>query len=103
MENLSVKTKEKLKEQTITLIDGSFNPSDAADIINAVLDVKINFHKLKRISIMEGNTNDLCEYDTERIHELIKTKENIKEYFKDARLKGKKLNVDGIINISIKN
>lgn len=102
METLSITKKETVEEQKITLIDGTFNPSDAADIINAVLDVKINFHKLKRLSIIEGNSEDLCEYDSGRIHELLKAKEAAKQFFKDVRLQGQKLNIDSSITISVK-
>ena len=70
-----------------------------ADIINGVLDVKINYHKIKRISITEGNTNDLCEYDTGRINELLQAKEDAKVFFNKLRHSGKKLRINGIISI----
>ncbi|TYA84166.1 hypothetical protein [Seonamhaeicola marinus] len=89
----------KIKQQNIDLVDGTFNISDASDIINAVLDVKINHHKIKRLSIKEGDINDLCEYDTNRINELIKAKEDAKTFFKDLRYSGKKLRINGLITI----
>jgi hypothetical protein len=89
----------KTKHQNIDLVDGIFSVSDASDIINGVLDVKINYHKLKRLSITEGNINDLCEYDTGRINELLQAKEDAKVFFKELRHSGKKLRINGIISI----
>lgn len=97
--SLTTKFTEKVKQQNIDLVDGTFNVSDAADIINDILDVKINYHKIKRLSITEGNINDLCEYDTGRINELIESKEKAKLFFNDLRQSGKKLRINGIISI----
>lgn len=101
METQSISTKEINLDQEIKLIDGHFTPSEAGDIINSVLDVKINFHKLQRLSRTEGNANDTCEYDNSRIIELINAKHDAKDYFKDARLKGKKLRIESIITIQV--
>jgi len=102
MEAVSKKVKKsKNVQQEIKLIDGTFNPSEAADIIDSILDVKINHHKLKRLSITEGNAKDLCEYDNNRINELIDAKLDAKLYFKDARLKNKKLTIESTVTIKI--
>ncbi len=74
--------------------------SDAADIIDSKLKVKINFHELKRLSISE-NTKDLCEYDNVRIIEPADTKLDAKSYFNNARLQGKKLKTEGTITTSV--
>lgn len=87
--------------QKIDLINGSFTASEASDIINSVLNVKINFHKLQRLSITEGNNKDECIYDNARIDELIKERRIAKEYFSKARLEGKKLKMLSIIKIEI--
>ena len=88
-------------EQKINLIDGSFTPSEAADIINDVLLVKINFHKLQRLSITEGNLNDTGEYDSSRIDELLAEQQIAKDFFKNIRLQGKKLKINSTINITV--
>lgn len=98
---LTTETENTTETQEITLIDGLFNATDAADIIDAVLNVKINYHKLKRLSITEGNSEDMCEYDNSRINELLKAKETAREYFKNVRLNGGKLKIDSKISIAI--
>ena len=89
------------KAQKINLIDGIFTASEASDIINSVLKVKINFHKLHRLSITEGNEKDECAYDSSRITELMNEQIIAKEFFSQARLEGKKLKMSGIIQIEI--
>jgi len=101
METLQNTKKETMKNQNIKLIKGHFTPSEAGDIINAILDVKINFHKLQKLSITEGNENDKCEYDSGRIEELIDAKHDAKAFFSDARLKGKKLKIESLVSITI--
>lgn len=101
METTTV-TPETLKtKQQINLIDNVFTASEASNIINDVLKVKVNFHKIKRLSITEGNADDKCEYDSGRIHELLKEQEIAKDFFSQARLQGKKLKMTSTIHIEI--
>lgn len=87
--------------QKINLIDGTFTASEASGIINSILQVKINFHKLNRLSITEGNDKDECTFDNGRIAELINEQQIAKEFFSQARLNGKKLRMNSIIQIEI--
>ena len=87
--------------QKIDLIDGIFTASEASDIINSVLKVKINFHKLSRLSINEGNHKDECKFDSGRIAELINEQQIAKDFFTQARLDGKKLKMRSVIQIEI--
>jgi uncharacterized protein with FMN-binding domain len=87
--------------QKIDLIDGVFTASEASDIINSVLKVKINFHKLSRLSITEGNDKDQCTYDSGRIATLMNEQQIAKEFFSQIRLKGKKLKIHSVIQIEI--
>lgn len=89
------------KQQKINLIDGRYTASEASHIINSVLNVKINFHKLQRLSITEGNENDKCETDNGRISELMNEQAIAKEFFSQARLNGKKLKMSSTIHIEI--
>ncbi|WP_299338575.1 hypothetical protein [uncultured Psychroserpens sp.] len=89
------------KTQKIDLINGSYTASEASHIINSVLKVKINFHKLHRLSITEGNEKDKCEFDNGRINELINEQEIAKQFFSQARLDGKKLKMTSTIHIEI--
>lgn len=87
--------------QKIDLIDGKFTVREANNIINDVLDVKINFHKIHRLTITEGNQNDACEYDNGRINTLIDQRRIANEYFDSLRAAGKTLKITSTINISV--
>ena len=98
---LETKKENLLSEQKIKLIDGLFSAKEAADIIDAVLNIKINHHKLKRLSITEGNSEDLCEYDNGRIDELLKAKQDAKEYFNAIKEFGGRLRINSFIDITL--
>jgi hypothetical protein len=87
--------------QKIDFINGIFTASEASDIINSVLKVKINFHKLQRLSINEGNDKEECIYDNGRINELVNEQKIAEYFFSQARLKGKKLKIRSVIQIEI--
>jgi len=91
----------KKTAQKINLIDGTFTTSEAAHVINQVLDVKINFHKLQRLTRTEGNQEDACTYDNGRINELMAEQIIAKNFFSQARLEGKKLKMKSTIEITL--
>ncbi len=100
METIATPTLMKTS-QKINLIDGDFTASEAADIINDVLKVKINFHKIQRLSITEGNSKNKCEFDSARINELLNEQEIAKQFFSQARMQVKKLKMTSTIHITI--
>lgn len=89
------------KEQKINLIDGIFTASETADILNGMIDQKINFHKIHRLSITEGNHDDECSYDNGRIAELMQEKEKLTAFIKQVREQGGALQIKGNIEISL--
>ncbi len=100
METLSA-LKTETTQQQIKLIEGKFTASEAAGIINDVLQVKINFHKLNRLSINEADMSNACEFDNGRIHELYQAQEDAREFLNEMRQQGKKLTITSTINITI--
>ena len=95
-------TTQTATDQKINLIDGHFTPTEAGDILHAMLDKKINFHKLQRLSRTEGNENDACEYDSNRIVELIDEKGKLKDFLSTLRSEGRTLEIHSTINITVK-
>ena len=92
----AVKTKQKIQ-----LVHGTFTPSEAGDVILALLDEKINFHKLQRISWREGSDKANTEYPDGRIKELQEEKRIAKEFIASVRNEGKTLKIDGVLNITL--
>lgn len=54
----------------IVLIDNSLSKSEAKFLLRAFINEKLNFHKLRRLSITEGNNKADVSWDNERIAEL---------------------------------
>ena len=88
-------------EQKIQLVDGTFTPSETSDVVLALLNEKINFHKLQRISWCEGTVDADTQYPDGRIAELENEKEIAKEFIAQVRHMGKKLRISGILEISV--
>jgi hypothetical protein len=87
--------------RTINLVEGVFTPAEAADLINQLVDLKLNFHTLNRLSITEGNRHDDAKEDNSRIAELQKEKLLNKDYFKKAKAEGKRFTINSIIEIQV--
>lgn len=88
-------------EQKINLVDGTFTPAEAADVVMALLNEKINFHKLQRISWCEGSNDADTRYPDTRIAELEKEKNILKDFISQVRSEGKKLRINGVLEITL--
>jgi hypothetical protein len=93
---------ETLKKQ-LKLIEGKFSKREALNIVNNVVDVKINFHKLQRLSRTESNINDACTFDTSRITELINDKANMKAFLTSLEANGCNIKISSTIHLSVEN
>ena len=100
METQEVTVAEK-KTQTIRLVDGEFTPSEASHVISSLLDVKINFHKLQRLTMLEGDCYSNTSYDNGRIDELEGEKLTSREFISQMRQKNLKLQIKGNLEITI--
>ncbi len=87
--------------QKIQLVDGTFSPSEAQDVITALIDQKINFHKLQRLAWCEGNRDADTFYPDHRIHELEEEKKVAKEFISSIRNAGLELRINGVLEISL--
>lgn len=87
-------------KQQFNLIEGEFTPSEANDVVSALIDEKINFHKVQRLQQWMGD----CDSDDSglngRIGELEEEKRKAKAFFAEARKAGTKLVISGKLEIS---
>ena len=93
--------KTKTTKSKIQLVKGEFNASEAYDVIMSLIDEKINFHKLQRLQLWEGN--HLCETDMldGRINELLQEKKSTKEFLANTRASGKNYTINGVLEIKL--
>ena len=99
METQVLEPKTEVK-QNIQLVKGAFSASEACDVINGLIDEKINFHKLQRLQMREGN--EVCNTAVldGRIEELLEEKRVAKEFIAQIRANGGKLQINGTLEIS---
>lgn len=86
--------------QIILLVDGVFNPSEANDVVSALIGEKINHHKFQSLSMRIGNEHAETELHDARVKELEKEKDTLKRCFAEARAKGYQVRIDGFLQIS---
>ncbi|MDF0707848.1 hypothetical protein [Flagellimonas okinawensis] len=86
-------------ERKIQLVDGTFTPTEASDVITALIDEKINFHKIQRLKIWEGNHLSTTKFLDSRIGELEQEKSVARNIIDQARTKGKKIAITGILEM----
>lgn len=87
--------------QKIQLVAGEFTVSEATDVVVSLIDEKLNFHKLQRLSLSEGFSGADTEYPDGRIGELEHEKSLAMAFFKEARKSGAKISINGTLEISI--
>lgn len=87
--------------QKIELVKGEFTPSEASDIIVKLIDVKINFHKIQRLQILEGNQECKTNQLDGRIQELEREKEIAREFIDSKRGLGQNLMINGTLELSV--
>ncbi len=100
-----METKELVKtektKQKIQLIKGGFTPSEASDVIISLIDEKIKFHKIQRLQLWEGNHKCETNQLDGRIKELKEEKRIATEFIENNRSHGRKLNINGILEITV--
>ncbi len=93
--------KDKESTQKIQLVKGEFSPSEASDIICALLDEKINFHKIQRLKLREGSHGCQTGQLDGRIAELEKEKQIAKDFIAKNREAGRNLKISGTLEITL--
>lgn len=87
--------------QKIQLVAGEFTPSEASDVINALIREKINFHRIQRWSECERCDTTDTGYLDGRIGELTRDKDAAAELIKEARREGKRISIQGKLEVTI--
>ena len=85
----------------ISLIDGEFSVKDAKEILFSMLDKKINFHVLQRLMKTEGDHNDSCAGDSNRINALRQSRANVEDLLNEISNSGYQLEINSTIDINV--
>ena len=85
------------EQKTIQLVDGTFTPSEACDVISSLIDGKINFHKIQRLKIWEGNHHSKTNLLDSRIGELEEERQTARMIINQARAEGRNVQINGVL------
>lgn len=92
---------QKESHQNIELVNGEFSLNEANEVVLALLDQKLNFHKTKKFQLWTRNNNaDFATLD-KRIAELEKEKEIAEQFLKTHQGTPAKLRLDANLKISV--
>lgn len=86
--------------QEIKLVEGEFTPTEAADVMSALIREKINFHKLQRLQKLVGDCDSETGELNDRITQLLEEKKKAKAFFTEARKTGRNVVINGTLEIS---
>jgi len=86
-------------QRKIQLVDGTFTPTEASDVMTALINEKINFHKIQRLKIWEENHSSRTNTLNNRIDELEKEKMTARAIIEQARKNGKNVTINGVLEI----
>lgn len=100
MSNTKIQTNVEKATQDVQLVEGLFTPSEANHIVNVLIEQKVNFHKLQKLRMCEGQEDSDTTYENNRIQELLNEKQIAKDYISIARKEGYNVVINGTLNIS---
>ncbi len=81
------------------LVEGEFDANEALKILMSLFNSKIDYHQLDSFSNHIRHGEDMS-FSKNRIKVLTQSIDSIKEIVKEANSTGKKLKIDGTIQIS---
>jgi hypothetical protein len=85
----------------VQLINGQFTPSQAADLISALIQEKINFHKLHRLAMCEGDIHSDTGADDSCIARLERELADFKALAREARAAGKQMRISCSLDVEL--
>lgn len=91
--------RQSVKEKDVKLIDGEFTPSQALDILSALIDEKINYHKVENLQHWESNHHTDPQPFLKRIQELEHQKQVLEDYVLKLKKAGQNLKINGKLSL----
>lgn len=92
--------KTEIHAQEIQLVKGEFTPSQASDVTMALINQKINYHKIEGLQNWERNHKYDQEPLNNRINELEEEKRIAADFISKMSEQGKNLKIKGIIEMT---
>ncbi|WP_224487879.1 hypothetical protein [Robertkochia flava] len=88
-------------QKEVQLIKGEFTPSEASEIIGALIDQKINFHEVRKFQRWESNHDCGTEDLNTRIDELKAEKAKAKSFINGLEDAEYSIKINGVLEITV--
>lgn len=85
----------------VQLVKGDFLPEKAIEIMIALLDQKINYHKIEGIQLWEKDHKNDQEPINNRIKELEKEKKKAINFLSKMKSSEKKIQINGMLSMRL--
>lgn len=85
---------------TIQLVEGTYSPTDSADVLLSLIADKIKFHNLQILYLKDKNDTEIIHAE-KRIEELKESRKMVTNLILKARNAGYNLKIDGSIKIEM--
>ena len=89
-----------MEEQTFKLINGTFQPEEARNILFNLVNTKINFHAMESFGISIRSSGDTSFHEN-RIKELTKVNHDLKVLIDRARQQNMEVVLTGDIKVTL--
>ena len=86
--------------QNIVLIDGVFNPAEAADVLLSLINDKIKFHTVQSLNLKSGYDENTIDSE-QRIAQLKNSKDTVKAIVVKAHKENYEISINGDITIKL--
>ncbi|WP_445453835.1 hypothetical protein [Flavobacterium sp. 25HG05S-40] len=90
------------EKKEFQLIESTFTPDDANNLLSTMITNKVNYHKIDDFSNHIRYDRD-SGHSRKRINELLQTKEELTEFIRTAKLKGVNLIVQSRVYLEYAN
>lgn len=87
--------------QKIQLVKGEFTASEVSDVVCALIDEKINFHKIQRLQIWEGSHRSNTGHLDGRIKELQEDRKLVKQFLLANKDIAHNFKIQGTLEITV--
>lgn len=87
--------------QQLELIRGKFSPTESSELLKALFEQKINFHKIKRLQEWEGNHDSETAPFKERIHELETSLSKAQEFISEHQDSENTISINAVIVLTV--
>lgn len=84
----------------IKLVEGTYSPSDSADVLLSLIADKIKFHSLQKVLIVDERDPKLVQAN-KRIEELKEARRSVTALIVKARNENYSLKVEGTVTIEL--